>query len=149
VDCQSRLRSLIRAGVAGAVLGPVFFAMFGFAFGRVKGGPTRSDVILVIVVLCGLYTATAAGLAVRSTTRSRRLRAWLWIPALFTTGPMYGAAALHACYPDSGSSGYVLGLIFGVLYAFFGGLAVLFVAHAATHVQAEPSHPSEPPIGRE
>src|SRR5262245_42384559 len=126
-DGQPRLRSLIGAGLLGAAIGPAVLGLLGLV-GNPKGGPVGTEALLAVVVVCAEYTATAAGLAVWSVARSRRLRGWRVAAALLLTGPAYGAAVLHAWFPESGSSGLVLGVVQGVLCAMFGGLAVLVVA---------------------
>jgi hypothetical protein len=137
MDSQPRLRSLIGAGLFGAAIGPVVLGLFGLV-GNPKGGSVGTEALVAVVVVCGAYTATVAGLAVRSAARSARLRGWRWAAALLLTGPAYGAAALHAWFPQSGSGGLVLGAVHGVLCALFGGLAVLVVAQAAVNSHAEP-----------
>jgi hypothetical protein len=134
---QPRLRSLIGAGLCAAALGPVFLGLFGLV-GNPKGGSIGTEALVAVVVVCGAYTATAAGLAVRAVARSQRLRGGLWAAGLLLTGPAYGAAALHAWFPEAGLGGLVLGVIQGILCAFFGGLAILIVAQVAGNRHAEP-----------
>ncbi len=144
MDGQARLGSLIGAGLGGAAVGPVVLGLFGLV-GNPKGGSVGTEALLAVVVVCGAYTATAAGLAVRSVARSGRLRGWLWAMVLLLTGPAYGAAALYAWFPQSGSGGLVLGTIHGFLCAFFGGVAILAVAQVAANRHAEPGAAADRP----
>jgi hypothetical protein len=131
MDSKPCLRSLIGAGLLGAALGPVFLVLLLLGFGNLKGGSVKVEGLLAVVITCAAYTTSVAGLAVWLAVRSRLRRVGRWVMGLLFTGPVYGAAVLHAWFPDSGSAGLVLGVGFGVLFAFFGGLAVLSVADVA------------------
>src|SRR5262245_52776424 len=147
MDGKPRLGSRIAAGLCAATIGPVFLGLLGLV-GNPKGGSVGAEALVPVVIVFGAYTATAAELAVFSAARSQGLRGWRWAAGLLLTGPTYGAASLHVCFPQSGAGGLVLGAVLGVLCAFFGGLALLIVAQAAENGRARPGAAPDPPSRR-